>query len=477
MGKSGVIVGETNGKVEASCLDKRDHDKPTVSKLGSSAFNDSNDVFKIEKGMAVKAIGGRGASAKILDGGIAKSGEGCGSVCKAVLRSKLDFNCSDSNRSSVIRLMIVWFPWVFGSDDGISGGVAVSGDQTVYINFEKDKGSIGSALCPVGDVLSGPAIDLYVDLGDFEPFFGNEKMGDDVVSLSSSARRRGKKNFFPSKIHRMKTRSGVSGLEVELADRLASGKKDVKVIAATENFSSANKLGGGGFGPVFKGQLANGQEVAIKRLSNNSGQGAVELAVDAQRNAKPCVFTTCGEEMRRGIKGRRNNSSVKLIAATENFSSANKLGRGGFGPVFKGQLANGQEIAVKRLSNDSGQDFGTARIVGGDEIQENTKRVVGTFGYMSPEYVLGGLFSVKSDVFSFGVILLEIVSGKKNWGFYHESSSSNLLKYIWELWRDTKALEVVDSCISNSCPVHDEVLRVESGGGVVDSGGGVLVGG
>ncbi|KAI9197837.1 hypothetical protein LWI28_005337 [Acer negundo] len=134
-----------------------------------------------------------------------------------------------------------------------------------------------------------------------------------------------------------------------------------------------------------------------------------------------------------------------------NFSSANKLGRGGFGPVFKGQFANGQEIAVKRLSNDSGQ-------VGGEEIQENTKRVVGTFGYMSPEYALGGLFSVKSDVFSFGVILLEIVSGKKNWGFYHESSSSNLLKYIWEHWRDNNALEIVDSCISNSCPVHDEVL-------------------
>ncbi|KAK1578765.1 hypothetical protein Q3G72_032995 [Acer saccharum] len=140
-----------------------------------------------------------------------------------------------------------------------------------------------------------------------------------------------------------------------------------------------------------------------------------------------------------------------VIAATENFSSANKLGRGGFGPVFKGRLANGQEIAIKRLLNNSGQ-------VGGDEIQENTKRVVGTFGYMSPEYALGGLFSVKSDVFSFGVILLEIVSGKKNWRFYHESSSSNLSKYIWELWRDNKALEIVDSCIAHSCSVH-EVLR------------------
>ncbi|KAI9201250.1 hypothetical protein LWI28_020734 [Acer negundo] len=60
---------------------------------------------------------------------------------------------------------------VFGSNDGISGRVVVSGDQTVYINFEKDKGSIGSGLCLVGGDLSGPTIDLYVDLGDFEPFY------------------------------------------------------------------------------------------------------------------------------------------------------------------------------------------------------------------------------------------------------------------------------------------------------------------
>ncbi|KAK4860524.1 hypothetical protein QYF36_025549 [Acer negundo] len=86
MDKSGVIVGEANGKVEASCLDKRDHDKPMVRKLGSSALIVSNDVFKIEKGRVVKAIGGRGASAKIHDRGIAESREGCGSVCKAILR-------------------------------------------------------------------------------------------------------------------------------------------------------------------------------------------------------------------------------------------------------------------------------------------------------------------------------------------------------------------------------------------------------
>ncbi|KAK2644308.1 hypothetical protein Ddye_019503 [Dipteronia dyeriana] len=77
---------------------------------------------------------------------------------------------------------------------------------------------------------------------------------------------------------------------------------------------------------------------------------------------------------------------------------------------------------------------------------------------MSIEYALDGLFSMKSDVFSFGVILLEIISGKKNRGFFHKDPYSNLIQYMWELWRDGKAMEIVDSCINDSCPAN-EVMR------------------
>ncbi|CAM8947027.1 unnamed protein product [Rhodiola kirilowii] len=62
-------------------------------------------------------------------------------------------------------------------------------------------------------------------------------------------------------------------------------------------------------------------------------------------------------------------------------------------------------------------DFGLARICGGDETAAKTTRVVGTYGYMSPEYAIDGQFSVKSDVFSFGVLVLEIISGTRNRGF------------------------------------------------------------
>ncbi|WRX29635.1 Serine-threonine/tyrosine-protein kinase [Theobroma cacao] len=127
----------------------------------------------------------------------------------------------------------------------------------------------------------------------------------------------------------------------------------------------------------------------------------------------------------------------KQVKATDNFSNNNKLGQGGFGPVYKGTLPEGQEIAVKRLSKSSGQGLEEFKNEVGliAKLQHrNLVRLLGfsiqgdeKIGYMPPEYAVDGLFSIKSDVFSFGVLVLEIISGKKNRGFFHPDHSHNLL--------------------------------------------------
>ncbi|XP_062017198.1 G-type lectin S-receptor-like serine/threonine-protein kinase RKS1 isoform X3 [Rosa rugosa] len=102
-------------------------------------------------------------------------------------------------------------------------------------------------------------------------------------------------------------------------------------------------------------------------------------------------------------------------------------------------------------------DFGMARIFHGDQLQDKTNRIVGTYGYMSPEYAVFGRFSTKSDVFSFGIIMLEILSGQKNNGFDLEDPSMNLIRCVWELWEEGRALDIVDSTLKSYQP--NEVMR------------------
>jgi len=95
-------------------------------------------------------------------------------------------------------------------------------------------------------------------------------------------------------------------------------------------------------------------------------------------------------------------------------------------------------------------DFGLARMFQGTQYQEKTRRVVGTLGYMSPEYAWTGVFSEKSDIYSFGVLLLEIISGKKISSFSYGEEGKALLAYAWECWCETREVNFLDQALADS---------------------------
>ncbi|PSS04720.1 Cysteine-rich receptor-like protein kinase [Actinidia chinensis var. chinensis] len=206
----------------------------------------------------------------------------------------------------------------------------------------------------------------------------------------------------------------------------------ITIQSATNNFSVENQIGKGGFGVVYKGTFPSGQEIAVKRLSRSSGQGAEEfknevvLVAKLQHRNLVRLLGFCleGQEKILIYEFVRNKSLDYFLFASN--------------------------VLLDGNMNAKISDFGMARIFGGDQPQGNTSRVVGTYGYMPPEYVMQGRFSVKSDVYSFGVLVLEIVSGRKISSFYQSDIAENLLSYAWKLWREGTALELMDPTLEGS---------------------------
>ncbi|KAL2327794.1 hypothetical protein Fmac_021221 [Flemingia macrophylla] len=170
------------------------------------------------------------------------------------------------------------------------------------------------------------------------------------------------------------------------------------------------------------------------------------------------------------------NLSV-IAKATGNFSAENKVGEGGFGPVRKGTLIDGKEIAVKRLSKNSGQglyEFKNEVALIAKLQHRNLVKLMGCCiegeekmliydGYIPPEYAARGHFSVKSDVFSYGVVVLEIVSGKKNREFLNSEQDNNLLGHAWRFWTEEKAMELLDEVLTGQCRPSEVIRCIQVG--------------
>ncbi|KAJ4843298.1 hypothetical protein Tsubulata_039411 [Turnera subulata] len=238
---------------------------------------------------------------------------------------------------------------------------------------------------------------------------------------------------------------------------------------ATNFFSELNQLGHGGFGPVYKGLIPNGQEVAVKKLSLTSRQGLreftneVKLLLRIQHKNLVTLLGCCAEgpEMML-VYEYLPNKSLDYFLFGDNSSKSSPLNwptrfRIVTG-VARGLLYLHEEAPVRIIHRDIKasnilldeqlnpkiSDFGLARLFPGEDTHVNTFRISGTHGYMAPEYAMHGYLSVKTDVFSYGVLVLEIVSGRKNTDRRYGIEKADLLSYAWNLFQQRKTLELVD---------------------------------
>ncbi|TVU24510.1 hypothetical protein EJB05_26952, partial [Eragrostis curvula] len=254
-----------------------------------------------------------------------------------------------------------------------------------------------------------------------------------------------------------------------------------QVSEATCNFSEENKVGQGGFGPVFKGRFPDGMEIAVKRLASHSGQGFTEFKTEIQLVAKlkhtnlVRLLGCCSkgeeklliyeflpnksldffifDETRRGLLDWSKRLAI-IEGIAQGLLYLHKHSRL---RVIRRDL-KASNILLDNEMNPKISDFGLAKIFGANDTAANTNRIVGTYGYMAPEYASDGLFSVKSDVFSFGVLTLEIISGKKKSRFHRYGDFINLLGYAWQLWNDGLWLKLVDTSLVTECHTL-EIMR------------------
>ncbi|KAL1562806.1 G-type lectin S-receptor-like serine/threonine-protein kinase isoform X2 [Salvia divinorum] len=275
-------------------------------------------------------------------------------------------------------------------------------------------------------------------------------------------------------IKRLDSKMAAEELELPLFD-LAT------IEAATDSFSEQNLIGQGGFGPVYKGNLSVGEVIAVKRMSKISGQGHEEFKTEINLIAKlqhrnlVRILGCCveGEEKMLIYEYMINRSLDHFIfdqrrRALLNWSKRFEIIMG----IARGLLylhhdsrlnvihrdLKTSNILLDENLNAKISDFGLARMFEGDQTISTTTRVVGTYGYMAPEYAFDGKFSIKSDIYSLGVMILEIVSGQKNRGFKHPSCYKNLLEQAWHFCKEGRELEMMDPCYKNSY-VESQVKR------------------
>uniref|UniRef100_A0A0E0DNZ3 non-specific serine/threonine protein kinase n=1 Tax=Oryza meridionalis TaxID=40149 RepID=A0A0E0DNZ3_9ORYZ len=254
---------------------------------------------------------------------------------------------------------------------------------------------------------------------------------------------------------------------------------NVELKLATDNFSSKNILGEGGYGPVYKGKLPDGRVIAVKQLSQSSHQGKSQFITE--------VTTISSVQHKNLVKLHGfcidNNAPLLVYEYLENGSLDRALFRDNnlnLDWAMRFEIILGIARGITYLHEESNvrivhrdikasnvlldmdltpkiSDFGLAKLY--DEKQTHVStRIAGTFGYLAPEYAMRGRLTEKVDIFAFGVVMLETVAGRSNTNNSLKESEIYLFEWAWDLYEKEQPLGIVDSSLIEYD--KDEALRV-----------------
>ncbi|KAI5411530.1 hypothetical protein KIW84_056557 [Lathyrus oleraceus] len=240
-----------------------------------------------------------------------------------------------------------------------------------------------------------------------------------------------------------------------------------QIKSATNNFDISNKIGEGGFGPVYKGSLPNGTMIAVKQLSSKSKQGNREFLneigmISALQHPYLVKLHGCcveGDQLLLIYEYLENNSLARALFGPEehqiklDWSTRKKICVG----IARGLAYLHEESRLKVVHRDIKatnvlldkdlkpkiSDFGLAKLDEEDNTHIST-RIAGTYGYMAPEYALHGYLTDKADVYSFGVVALEIVSGRSNTLYRSKEEAFYLLDWAHLMKEKGDLMELVD---------------------------------
>ncbi|XP_052182389.1 probable receptor-like serine/threonine-protein kinase At4g34500 [Diospyros lotus] len=239
---------------------------------------------------------------------------------------------------------------------------------------------------------------------------------------------------------------------------------------ATRGFSDENVIGEGGYGIVYRGVLQDGSVVAVKNLLNNKGQAEKEFKVEVEAIGKVRhknlvgLIGYCADGARRSLVYEYVDNGnleqwlhgdvgpvspltwdVRMRIAVGTAKGLAYLHEG-LEPKVVHRDVKSSNILLDRKWNAKVSDFGLAKLLGPEKSYVTT-RVMGTFGYVSPEYASTGMLNEWSDVYSFGVLLMELITGKSPVDYSRAPGEMNLVDWFKGMVANRRGEEMLDPLI------------------------------